>query len=100
MNRGSSGLLASKVLFGFLQFKTAEGLSPPRSPRTSISSGSGSPNSATGRLTGSSRRNTNPPSVSAGRAPQLEDFLYGHPGAIVLSHLMLSRQVRNISVDL
>ncbi len=28
MNRGSSGLLASKALLGFLQFKTAEGLSP------------------------------------------------------------------------
>ncbi len=28
MNYGSSGLLASKALFGFMQYKTAEGLSP------------------------------------------------------------------------
>jgi integrase/recombinase XerD len=28
MNYGSSGLLASKGLFGFMQYKTAEGLSP------------------------------------------------------------------------
>jgi integrase/recombinase XerD len=28
MNRGSSGLLAPKALFGFLQYKAAEGLSP------------------------------------------------------------------------